>query len=208
MQSGIFKKADCLFLFLSVVTILPSLAKGQSTRQLGDSIDALLSPWKNDEKPGLSVAVIQDGNVLYNASVGMGNIKTKMSNDSSTTFWIATVTKQFTAAAVYKLVVEKKIALNKSIQSYLTDLPSIFQKVTIDQLIHHTSGIRDGFVLTALAKNPPSAYTNDNVVRYLKQTADLNFPSGTKFEYNNSGYVLLALLIEKVSGKSYPAYLE
>jgi CubicO group peptidase (beta-lactamase class C family) len=210
MQFKFFlRKSELVVLAYSVVIILLccSIVRGQPEHQLKNSIDSLLQ-WKNNDGPGLLVAVVQDGNVLYSKSVGMANIKAKMPNDSSTTFWIASVTKQFTAAAIYKLAAEKEIVLTNSIQTYLTDLPPLFKNVTIDQLIHHTSGIRDGFVLTALAKNPPSAYTNGSVVRYLQQSTDSNFPPGTKFEYNNSGYVLLAMIIEKITGESYPVYME
>lgn len=180
----------------------------QSTNSLKDSIDILLSSWKNDQAPGISIAAVKDGKVLYNRSFGMANIKNKEASNSVTNYWIASVSKQFTAAAIYLLASEKKLELNRSIRHYLPELSSLFQKVTIDHLIHHTSGIRDGFVLTALSKKTESKYTNENVLKYLKAQEKLNFAPGTRYEYNNSGYVLLAVVIEKVTGKSYPEYLK
>ncbi len=80
--------------------------------------------------------------------------------------------------------------------------------MSIDKLLHHTSGIRDGFVLTALSKKPEEEYTNENVLLYLTKQKELNFKPGTEFEYNNSGYVLLAKVIETVSNLSYPEFLK
>ena len=194
-------------LFL-IALIIACETNAQSGRALKNSIDSLLSPLETNQKPGLSVALVRDGKLIYSKYTGMANIKGGVKNDSSTQFWIASVTKQFTAAAVYKLVLEKKIALNNSVRRYLSDLPALFENITVNHLIHHTSGIRDGFVLTALAKNPPSSYTNENVIRYLKTSGNVNFSPGSKYEYNNSGYVLLATIIEKVSGKTYAGYLQ
>lgn len=200
--------AQRIVILLSMTIANHSLLQGQTGNALQDSIDVLLSSWNSQQAPGISLAVVRDGKTLYQRSLGMANIKEGIPVDSATRFWVASVTKQFTAAAIYQLASRNKISLNQSIRYYLPDLPSIYQSVTIDQLIHHTSGIRDGFVLTALSRRPPSEYTNENVLRYLKSMGTLNFQPGTRFEYNNSGYVLLATVIEKVSDQSYPTYMK
>lgn len=202
--------ASCLnpffALFLTCLTV--SELKGQSIERLKDSIDAVLFPWKNFKEPGISITVVKRGQVVYSNSLGMANIKANTANDSATTFWLASVSKQFTAAAIYQLALQKKLNLDSSVRLYLPQLPALFQDITVDHLVHHTSGMRDGFVLTALAKNPPAAYTNKNVLHYLSRSKKLNFSPGTFFEYNNSGYVLLAAIIERISQKSYPAYMK
>lgn len=182
--------------------------RAQAASSLTDSIDNLLASWQGELAPGISVAAVKDGRIVYNRSVGMANIENKVANDSLTKYWIASVSKQFTAAAIYLLASEKKLIVNRSIRAYLAELPPVFQDVTVDHLIHHTSGIRDGFVLTALAKKPESEYTNENVLRYLKAQENLNFAPGSSYEYNNSGYVLLAILIERISQISYPEYMK
>lgn len=173
-----------------------------------DSIDRLLDPWKKEVRPGISIAVVKMGELVYQGQAGMADISRNIANDSTTTFWIASVTKQFTAAAVYKLALQKRLSLDKSVRQYLKNLPRVFDGITIEHLIHHTGGARDGFVLTALAKKPPSFYTNENVLHYLERSEEVNFNAGDLFEYNNSGYVLLAKVIETVSGISYPQYVQ
>lgn len=183
-------------------------ARAQAAGNLTDSIDNLLASWQSELAPGISVAAVKDGRIVYNQSFGMANIENKVASDSLTKYWIASVSKQFTAAAIYLLASQKKLTINRSIRAYLTELPLVFQDVTVDHLIHHTSGIRDGFVLTALAKKPESEYTNENVLRYLQAQKNLNFGPGSSYEYNNSGYVLLAILIERISQISYPEYMK
>ncbi|ANE50903.1 serine hydrolase domain-containing protein [Flavisolibacter tropicus] len=197
-----------LLIALSFAGFTASTLKAQTIHSIQDSIDFLLSSWSNKQAPGISVAVIKDGQAHYSRSYGMANIKKGISIDSATTFWIASVSKQFTAAAIYQLAVQKKLVLDNSIRVYFPKLPPVFQKITVNQLIHHTSGMRDGFVLTALSKKPPATYTNENVMHYLQASAALNFTPGTEYEYNNSCYVLLAQLIEKLTGKTYPDYMK
>ncbi|RYG22817.1 MAG: class A beta-lactamase-related serine hydrolase, partial [Chitinophagaceae bacterium] len=172
------------------------------------NLDQQLTSWESVKSPAISVAVVKNGQVLYSKSNGMANIHRGLLNDSTTQFWIASVTKQFTAAAIYKLVQHTNLSLSTSIRFLLPELPPLFEPVTIDHLLHHTSGIRDGFVLTALSKKPQSAYTNENVLHYLKASKHLNFSPGTRYEYNNAGYVLLAMAVEKVAGTAFPVYLK
>jgi CubicO group peptidase (beta-lactamase class C family) len=192
-----------LLVFL-LVTI--SATKGQSFDKAG-SIDSILTNWDKANAPGYAVAVIQNGFPIYHRYGGMANIENGTRVDSLTQFWVASVAKQFTATAIYILASQGKIDIKRSIRFYLTDLPPVFEPVAIDHLLHHTGGLRDGFVLTALSKKGEESYTNENVIKYLKMQRSMSFKPGAEFEYNNSGYVLLATVIEKVSGLSYPEFV-
>lgn len=183
----------------------PAIGQLETT---SDSINNLLYQWQKPDVPGIAIAVVKGGKLYYNKSYGMANIKKQKVVDSLTQFWIASVTKQFTATGIYMLEAEKKVNLEHSVKRYLPELPSIFEPVTIDHLLHHTSGIRDGFVLTALSKKTESDYTNENVFKYLQQQKEMNFQPGTEYEYNNSGYVLLAKIIESVSKESYKEFMK
>jgi CubicO group peptidase (beta-lactamase class C family) len=169
--------------------------------------DSLFSHWNNNNTPGGAIAVVKNGKRIYEATYGMANLEKGQRINSETQFWIASVTKQFTAAAIYLLASTGKLDVKQPVTKYLTGLPKIFNEVTIDHLLHHTSGIRDGFVLTALSKKPESEYTNENVLKYLSNQKEINFTPGAQYEYNNSGYVLLAMIIEKVSNETYPEFL-
>lgn len=189
--------------FVIAISILEAGAQDPNPR-----IDSLFMEWNRPMVPGVAVGVVQNGEWHYQKGFGMANLKNGTLIDSSTEFWIASVTKQFTAFGIYLLEADGKVSLEKSIRHYIPELPFLFEPITIDQLIHHTSGLRDGFVLTALSKKMEDEYTNANVLKYLKQQKELNFSPGAAFEYNNSGYVLLALVIEKVSRKSYTEYMK
>jgi CubicO group peptidase (beta-lactamase class C family) len=175
---------------------------------LGVRIGTLFEEWNQPNVPGVAIAVVQDGNILYQNCFGLANLEKNISIDSATKFWIASVTKQFTALGIYLLESQNKIDLKKSIRVYLPQLPALYEQITVEHLVHHTSGVRDGFVLTALSKKPEDEYTNANVLKYLVKQKELNFKPGTAFEYNNSGYVLLALIIENISKRTYRDFME
>ena len=193
--------------WLLLISLLSLDAKCQNDRGRY-AIDEMLSKWQSLDMPGVAIKVVQRGHVIYENHVGLADIKKNIKIDSTTQFWIASVTKQFTAAGIYLLESQGRIDLNHSIRVYLKDLPQLFQPVTLNHLLHHTSGIRDGFVLTALSKKGEESYTNENVFKYLKMQEKFNFRPGSEFEYNNSGYVLLASVIEHVSKKSYPDFMK
>jgi len=182
-------------------------SNAQISREQRD-IDSIFKIYDTGVTPGVSVGVVQNGKVLFENGYGFADIEHQIKIDSLTLFWIASVSKQFTAAAIYLLVFDKKIDLKSSVRTYIQNLPEIYDAVSIDKLLHHTSGIRDGFVLTALSKKLEEEYTNENVLRYLTKQTELNFKPGTEFEYNNSGYVLLAKVIELVSNSSYPEFMK
>ncbi|MET0635158.1 MAG: serine hydrolase domain-containing protein [Chitinophagaceae bacterium] len=206
MSSAIYFLRNLTLLLLATLATCSSFHA--QDYKFASSIDSILNIWSGLEKPGITIAIVRNGKLIYENNVGMANIGKNRPNDSTTTFWIASTSKQFTAAGIYLLANNNKLSLQKSVRTYLTDLPLLFNDVTIDHLVHHTSGIRDGFVLTALSKKPEALYTNENVLAYLKQQRDFSFRPGSAFEYNNSGYVLLARVIEKVSGVPYPEFMK
>src|SRR5437763_290318 len=129
-----------LILILTVLWTFTNPTVGQK-ESASDSIDELLYQWQKLDVPGIAIAVVKGGKLYYTKSYGMANIKKQKVVDSLTQFWIASVTKQFTATGIYMLEAEKKVNLEHSIRRYLPELPSIFERVTIDHLLHHTSGI-------------------------------------------------------------------
>ena len=136
-----------LFFLMLAISSLVTHAQVSNSR-----IDSLFAEWNKPMVPGVSIGVVQNGNLLYQRSFGLSNLSKGIPIDSLTEFWIASVTKQFTAFGIYLLESNGKVKLKNSVRRYIPELPLVFEPVTIDQLIHHTSGIRDGFVLTALSK--------------------------------------------------------
>src|SRR3954451_13629261 len=118
-----------LLLILMVLWIFTNPAVGQK-ESTSDSIDNLLYQWQKPDVPGIAIAVVKGGKVYYNKSYGMANIKKQKVIDSLTQFWIASVTKQFTATGIYILEAGKKVNVEHSVRRYLPELPSIFESVT------------------------------------------------------------------------------
>ncbi|MEO6334570.1 MAG: serine hydrolase [Pyrinomonadaceae bacterium] len=172
------------------------------------TIDMLVKQYYDYGQFNGSVLVADNGKIIYEKGFGMANMEWSIANQPDTKFRIGSVTKQFTAALILQLVQEGKIKLDGKITDYLTDYRNdTGDKVTIHQLLNHTSGI------PSYTSNPEffPKYSRDayNVPDFVKKFAsgDLEFEPGSKFSYNNSGYSLLGAIIEKVTGKSYETVL-
>ncbi len=157
--------------------------------------------------PGLSVAVVQDGAVVKAAAYGVSDVAAKTPATLSTRFILGSCTKPFTAVAVLQLQEAGKVDLDASASRYLPGLPAAWIRITVRQLLTHTSGLpnyREFLDYNTLAD--PN-YVRPNSVTALLAGKTLHFAPGTKFEYSNTNYHLLGQIIEKVSGQSYEAYL-
>jgi CubicO group peptidase (beta-lactamase class C family) len=122
-------------------------------------------------------------------------------------FHLGSVSKQFTAFAIYLLVQDGRLSLDDDVRKYLPKLHDFGKVITIRQLLHHTSGVRDQWNLLRLAGwRLEDVITNDDVARLLFQQTELNFAPGDQFLYSNSGYTLLAMVVKQVTGKTLPAF--
>ena len=172
-------------------------------------IDELMKQYYDYGQFNGSILVADNGKIIYEKGFGMANMEWSIPNQPDTKFRIGSVTKQFTATLVLQLVEEGKIKLDGKITDYLPDYrKDTGEKVTIHQLLNHTSGIpsytsRPNF-LAEVSRDPYS------VADFVKKFAsgDFEFEPGSKFSYNNSGYFLLGAIIEKVTGKSYETVLK
>ena len=150
--------------------------------------------------PGAAVAVIRQGRVVKLQGYGLASVEFNVPVTAETVFEIGSVSKQMTAAGILLLVEDGKIELDAKISQYLPGTPDSWNEVTVRHLLTHTSGIKnytglDGFALSRRHKR-------DSFIKELA-AQPLDFPTGTRFNYNNSGYNLLGYIIESVSGKSY-----
>jgi CubicO group peptidase (beta-lactamase class C family) len=152
--------------------------------------------------------VAKGGKVIFAKGYGMADREKKTPNTVDTKFLIGSITKQFTATAIMQLVADKKLDIDNPISTYLTDYPkSTGDKITIRHLLTHTSGIQNFTDLPAYQGMRDKSMTPQQVVAQFKDLP-LDFEPGTKFNYSNSGYILLGLVIEKVSGEPYAQYLQ
>ncbi|HLK60919.1 MAG TPA: serine hydrolase domain-containing protein [Chthonomonadaceae bacterium] len=160
--------------------------------------------------PGVSVAVVRAGKPILLRGYGLANVEANMPATKDTVYQLASVTKQFTATAVMILVQERKISLDAKITTYLSDLPTAWNQVTVRNLLTHTSGIKS---YTNIPPRPDlsTVLRKDRTPMELISTVaeePLEFPPGERWDYSNTNFILLGVLIEKMSGKSYGDFLK
>ena len=187
-----------------VLLILTSASAVSLAQEKSAKIDELLKRFNEFGQFNGTVLVAENGRVIFKKGYGYANLEWKIPNDIDTKFRLASVTKQFTAAVILRLVDQGKIKLDGKLTDYLPDYrKDTGDRVTIHQLLNHTSGIPS-------YTDQPGFFQNDSrdnytVADFVKKFAsgDLQFEPGSKFAYNNSAYFILGAIIEKVTGKSY-----
>jgi D-alanyl-D-alanine carboxypeptidase len=156
--------------------------------------------------PGLSLAVVPDGKVGLAKGYGMANLELAAPASEKTAFAIYSITKTFTGVATMMLVEEGKIFLEDPISKHLAGLPAAWNRVTIRHLLTHTSGLKEFCAVPAKPCDVPRDFTQAEVIK-LVEPYPLDFPPGDSWAYGNTGYFLLGMLIEKISGKGYEQFL-
>ncbi len=159
--------------------------------------------------PGIATGIVRNGKIVYEKVAGFANLTDSSFITRDTRFNIASNGKQFAALAILVLIDEKKIRLTDDIRTYLQSIfPGLQTKITIEHLLNHTSGIRDVYDLWSLQGVTwwEQTFNNNDVLKLLEKQQDLNFLPGTKYLYSNTNYMLLATIIEKVTGKSFVVF--
>ena len=164
-------------------------------------VDSLLA-FATDATPGCAVAAIRNDAVEYARGYGMADLEHDVPITPPTPFYMASVSKQFAAAAVSLLVLDGKLSLNDDVRTHVPELPTFGSPITIRHLLTHTSGLRDYLTLFSMRGMSDFPITNADFLETLSAQRELNFPSGTEYSYSNTGYVLLSIVVERVSGKS------
>lgn len=174
-----------------------ALTLAQRTR-----IDELFAKY-DGSTPGCAMGIRRNGSVAYARGYGMADLERGVAITPSTVFDVGSVSKQFTAAAILLLAADGKLSINDDVLKYVPELPEYGQPITIDHLLHHTSGLRDYIALLSLAGVAyQDVSTNEQALAIITRQRALNFPTGTRYEYSNTGYLLLSLIVERVSGQS------
>ncbi|MDP9337796.1 MAG: beta-lactamase family protein [Acidobacteriota bacterium] len=207
-------KLFCAIFTLSVLgTASPLLACPQvSDESASQKADAYVTAEIHREKiPGLALAVMRDGKIIKAHGYGLSNVELDVPVKPETIFQTGSVGKQFTASAVMMLVEDGKISLDDKISKYFPESPAAWKDIIVRHLLTHTSGIPDyGSEENATTKKMIDLrvdYTEDQLVQRFA-TFPLDFPPGSQWKYSNSGYVILGVLIHRVSGKFYGDFLE
>ena len=197
-------KSAFLTVFCFVIYI-HSFAQEQKIEQFTDSLFASLL---DGIRPGSAIAIIKDGQTLVNKGYGYANLEHQIKITPETVFDLASVSKQFCGYAISKLVQEGKINLQDSIQKFVPELPNFGRTITIDHLVHHVSGIRDwASAMPVAGWSFDDVISFDQILRFAYQQQGLNFIPGAEYIYSNTGYNLLAKVVETVSGVSFSEWI-
>ncbi len=185
------------------------VAPGDATA-LTAKIDGLFAQWDKTTSPGAAMAVIKDGQIVYERGYGMAKIEDGLVNTPEKVFDIGSVSKQFTAACVAMLVREGKVKVEDDIRKYLPEMPAYEKPVTVRHLLHHTSGLRDYNTLLELAgfRADADSPTVAEAVEIVRRQKKLNYTPGDEYSYTNTGFFLLSQIVERVSGKSLNAFAQ
>lgn len=198
-------------LFLSLLFQLTGASAQPLSNALTDSLTQTLRQYVAADAPGMAVGIVRNGQVVYEQYFGHSNLDHQIKINEHTRFNIASNGKQFTALSLLELAAQQKLTLDDDIRTYLPDFyPGISEKISIAQLINHTSGIRDVYELWSLQGKTwwQLFLDNGDALELLQAQQELNFEPGSEYLYSNSNYILLTAIVEKVTGKSFAAYTE
>jgi CubicO group peptidase (beta-lactamase class C family) len=167
------------------------------------AVDEVFSDFTKPGSPGCALAVYRGGKIIYARGYGLANIEENVVITPQSVFDIGSTSKQFTAASILLLEKQGKLSVNDDIREYIPELPSYHQKISILQLLNHTSGLRDYLSLMELAGiNTDSVTTDTDALVLITRQKTLNFTPGSDFLYSNTGFFLLSVIVQRVSGKT------
>jgi CubicO group peptidase (beta-lactamase class C family) len=173
------------------------------------AVDKLFAKWDKPDSPGAAVAIIQDGDTVYQRGYGRANLEHAIPITAGTLFLIASVSKQFTVFLILLLAQGGRINLDDEVRKHVPELPDLGEKVTVRHLIHHTSGLREELAVQALrGRGFEDTMKESDFFEWLKDQKELNFAPGSEYTYCNTGYSLLGLIVKRASGKSVREYAE
>jgi len=170
----------------------------------GRRVDALFSHLDRGVQPGLSIAVVQDGEIVFASGYGMANLEQRVPNTPSTVFDIASISKQFAGMSIAMLVEDGAISLDDDVRRYIPEMADFGTPITIDHLVHHTSGLRDWPGTLAIGGwQFDDVISFDQILDFAYHQRELNFEPGAEYTYSNTGYNLLAEVVARVGGQSF-----
>jgi CubicO group peptidase (beta-lactamase class C family) len=200
--------ASVLPLLCLLISAVPARSQVSASQ-----IDALFASLKSATAPGAAVLVVHRGRVAFRRGYGVTDLRTLHKINEHTDFRLASFTKQFTAASIMLLARDGKLSYDDPLTHFFPEFPAYGNSITVRNLLNHTSGFVDyeDLLSKQYPKTPEEKIPqihDAGVLKLLEQQTSVKFPAGTKWEYSNSGYAVLAMIVEKVSGKPFGQFLQ
>jgi CubicO group peptidase (beta-lactamase class C family) len=195
------------------IGFLLGLASSVLAQVSSHQIDEVFSSIKSSTAPGAAVLVVRDGKPVFRQGYGVTDLRTLHPINAETNFRLASFTKQFTAMCIMLLVHDGKLRYDEHITEIFPEFPAYGRHITVRNLLNHTSGLPDyeDILMKQYPKTPPEKIPqilDAGVLKLLEQQSSGEFPAGAKWEYSNSGYAVLAMIVEKISGKPFGQFLQ
>ena len=187
------------------VLLFPSTAIIGGAQQFAPNpkVDKIFAEWDKPTSPGCALGVLQNGRFVYEHGYGMANLDYDIPNSPKLVYYVGSDSKQFTAASIALLALDGRISLDDDIRKYIPEMPDYGTPITINHLIHHTSGIRDIYTLMSLGGlRLEDVFSDSEEIALIARQKELNFRPGDDYLYSNSGYFFLAEIVKRVTGKS------
>jgi CubicO group peptidase (beta-lactamase class C family) len=197
-----------LLILAALLAWQPAIAEtptGSSQTWSADALFSAITP----QTPGLVIVVAKGDRIIFQRAAGAADLEQDRPLDPGTKFHIASVSKQFTAAAILLLAKDGKLRLDDKVRLHLPELPEAYGDITLAQLLNHTSGLRDQWdLVTASGASMSDLLEQQRLFALVKAQSGLNFTPGSAFRYSNAGYLLAAMTVERVSGQSFARFVE
>jgi len=183
-----------------------ALAQLPASDELGNRVDAVAKQLLSRHTVGVSIAVAREGRLILAHGYGMANVEHSVAVTPETVFHIASISKNILAAVVLQLVDQGKLRLDDDVTKYVPEAPTQGRRVTVRQLLNHTSGIYSFTSLPNAADNERLELTHEQVLRLIKDRP-FDFEPGTRWRYDNSAFYLAGMVVERVTKQEYGAYV-
>ena len=186
-----------------VCTIVGAASAGAQQFPANTKVDGIFAEWDKPTSPGCALGVLQNGRFIYERGYGQANLDYDIPNSPRLVYYVGSDSKQFTAASIALLALDGKIGLDDDVRKYIPEMPDYGTPITINHLVHHTSGVRDIYVLMSLGGlRLEDVFSDSEAVALIARQRELNFKPGDDYLYSNSGYFLLGQIVKRVTGKS------
>lgn len=206
--SDTLKKLSLLLILILGTVLTPILSFAQLTATQQQEIDALFDQWKETpNQPGLVAGLVKDGEIMYLKGYGRADLSNQKPITPQSTFNVSNLSKQFTAFAILQLEEKGRISLSDDIRKYVPEVPDFGATITLKHLISQSSGLHDFWVLKELAGwSNQDVFTQEDALNLISRQQELDYPPGTEFSRTTVGLILLAEVVEKVTGMSFADY--
>ncbi|HLF33473.1 MAG TPA: serine hydrolase domain-containing protein [Cyclobacteriaceae bacterium] len=197
-------RVSILFLFLFFIICRQQVYSQNARAETAARIAELNQKYHDSGHFDGQVLVADSAGIIYKGAFGLADRQHNLPLSTKTMFYLASVSKQFTATAILLLIQDGRISPDDRIRKFIPELPPTYDNITFRHLLTHTSGIPDYYEFT----EPREGFNNHDVFQILLKIDSLEFVPGSRYSYSNSGYVLLSILTERISGKSFAEFLK